>query len=158
MKAKDRSTKLFAMVMAIGMLGAICMVWPASRTAADDEYREEFIAYGVANISRGQTARLHVVTVGIPDIQPAELLIYDSHGNLLAHSSQRLLPGRAVSLDLPFSEQPGITGIPGDRLEFYAVVRFASQRGRDRGYVIPTLEVIEDATGKTIFMIACPIA
>ena len=71
MKAKDRSAKLFAMVMAIGMVGAICMVWPANRTAAGDEYREEFLAYGVANISRGQTARLHVVTVGIPDIQSA---------------------------------------------------------------------------------------
>jgi hypothetical protein len=133
-------------------LAAMWIVWPANRDAAADEYLDEFLAYGVANISPGQTARLHVVTVGIRDAHPAELVIYDRLGNTLALSREDLLPGRAVALDLRF-DQGGIA-VVGNRLEFYAAVRFAKRRG---GYVIPTLEVIEDATGRTVRAIVDPI-
>ena len=64
---------------------------------------------------------------------------------------ERLIPGKAVFLDLSFDQQPGVAGA---RLEFYAAVRFDRLRG---GYVIPTLEVLEDATGKSLFMIADPM-
>jgi hypothetical protein len=129
------------------------MAWPSSREAAADEYLDEFLAYGVANISPGQTARLHVVTVGIPDPHPAELVIYDRQGNTLARRRELLQPGRAVALDLSFPVPPSIA-VVGNRLEFYAEVRFGRLR---RGYVIPSLEVMDDATGRTILMVIDPI-
>jgi hypothetical protein len=132
------------MIIAVIVVAVSWVAWPAIREAAADDYLDEFLAYGVANIAPGQTARLHVVTVGIPDVQPAELVIYDRLG--------LLLPGRAVALDLKFDEQQGIA-VTGNRLQFYAEVRFGKQR---QGYVIPSLEVM-DATGKTILMVADPL-
>ena len=152
MKAKITQTKLMAMIIAVIVVAVTWVAWPAIREAAADDYLDKFLAYGVANIAPGQTARLHVVTVGIPDVQPAELVIYDRLGNILTRSRELLLPGRAVALDLKFDEQQGIAVI-GNRLQFYAEVRFGKQR---QGDVIPSLEVM-DATGKTILMIFDPV-
>lgn len=82
--------------------------------------------------------------------EPAELVIYDRQGNILARSLKRLPPGRAVALDLKFADHAGIAAVVGNRLEFYAEVRFTKLRG---GYVIPSLEVIEDSTGHTVRMV-----
>ena len=71
MKAKITQTKLLAMTIAVIVVAAGWVAWPANREAAADDYLDEFLAYGVANIAPGQTARLHVVSVGNPDIQPA---------------------------------------------------------------------------------------
>ena len=149
---KKNSTN--AMIVVAMLVAAMWMAWPAGREAAAREYG--FLAYGVAAISPGETARLHVVTVGIPDLQPAELVIYDREGNILAHSTEYLRPGSAAALDLSFPEPPAVA-VPGNRLEFYAEVRFARQRGPDRGYVIPSLEVLDNDTGKTIRLVVDPI-
>ena len=151
MMNRTTRAKLTATAIVIGLLAATCVFF-CSRPVAAREDSEEFLAYGVANITRGQTARFHVVSVGNPNDIPAELVIYDSHGNVLARSIEPLTPGKAAFLDLSFDQQPGVAG---NRLEFYAVVRF--DLGHGRGYVIPTLEVLEDATGKSIFMIADPM-
>ena len=155
MEIKNRSTKLFTMVITLAAISVIWMTWLANRSAARDETGEEFLAYGVTSISSGQTARLHMVSVGISDLQIVDLQMFDTAGNLLTHSTDRIVPGSAVSLDLPFSEQSGVTT---DRLEFYAVVQFLSPRGRDKGYLIPSLEVIDDITGKTIHIFVDPVA
>jgi hypothetical protein len=152
MKNERVRTKLIAIAIVIGALAASWAVSGSRRVAATDENREEFLAYGIANITRGQTARLHVVSVGNPNDVPAELVIYSSQGEVLARSSERLIPGKAVFLDLSFDQQPAVAG---NRLEFYAVVRF--DLGRGRGYVIPTLKVLEDVTGKSILMVADPL-
>jgi hypothetical protein len=130
MKLETRSRNASVTIIAMILSAAVWIAWPASREASAKEY--EFLAYGIASISPGETARLHVVTVGIPDVQPAELVISDREGNVLAHSTEYLRPGSAVALDLSFPEPPGIA-VPGNRLEFYAEVRFARQRGPDRG-------------------------
>ena len=153
MTGMNRSTKLFVIVIGIAIVMSMWMASASSREAASEEYLDEFLAYGVANISPGQTARLHLVSVGIPDIQTAELVIYDRGGNILAHSLERLRPGKAVSLDLRFADHTGIA-VGGNRLEFYAEVSFSKLRG---GYVVPSLEVIEDTTGNTVRMIIDPI-
>ena len=80
MKAKITRTKLLAMIIAVIVVAVGWVAWPAIREAAADDYLDEFLAYGVANIAPGQTARLHVVTVGIPDVQPVELVIYGPNG------------------------------------------------------------------------------
>jgi hypothetical protein len=153
MKTMNRSTKLLVIVTAIAIVMSMWMASAWSREVAAEEYLDEFLAYGVANISPGQTARLHVVTVGIPDAHSAELVIYDRQGNILAHSLQRLRPGKAVALDLRFADHTGIA-VGGNRIEFYAEVRFSKLRS---GYVIPSLEVIDDTTGITVRMIVDPL-
>jgi hypothetical protein len=152
MKNKRMGAKVNSTAIVIGMLAALWSISTTRPVAAGEENREEILAFGIANITRGQTARLHVVTVGNPNDFPAELVIYDSQGNVLARSMERLIPGKAVFLDLSFDQQPGVAG---NRLEFYALVRF--DRRRVQGYVIPTLEVLEDATGKSLFMVADPL-
>lgn len=154
MKGTNRSKKLLVMVTAIVIVVATWVAAFSSREVAAGEFLDEFLAYGVANISPGQTARLHVVTVGNPDIQPAELVIYDSQGKVLERSLERLIPGRAIVLDLRFADHnTGIT-VGSNRLEFYAEVRFTKLR---RGYVIPSLEVIDDLTGNTVRMVVDPL-
>jgi hypothetical protein len=115
---------------------------PAADASA--EGRGEFLAFGVLGITPGQTARLHAVALGVPETQEVELLIYDSRGHVLARSPERLHPGRPATLALPFIERDG------NRLELYAVIRLVNGAPR-RGYVISTLEVVDDATGKTMF-------
>jgi hypothetical protein len=80
------------------------------------------------------------------------MVIYDRLGNRLARSRVSLLPGKAVSLDLSFDAQTRTVG--QNRLEFYAKVRFARLH---TGYVIPSLEVVEDATGRTMRIVIDPI-
>jgi hypothetical protein len=145
-------TRLLTVIGGI-VLGAMTwMAWPARGQAVRQDL-DEFLAYGIASISPGETARLHAVSVGNPDIEPAELVIYDRLGNVLVHSSVLLRPGRAVVINLRFDDQTGIA-VVGNRLEFYAAGRFG--RLRD-GYVIPSLEIIDDATSKTSRMVFDPI-
>lgn len=87
MKTMNRSTRLLLAVTGIVVVATMWMASAWSREAAAEEYLDEFLAYGVANISPGQTARLHVVTVGIPDAHSAELVIYDTE-SLLALSGR----------------------------------------------------------------------
>ena len=148
---QSRSKRIAATTVLVG-LTAMWTAWPVSRDAAAEEYLDAYLAYGMASISPGETARLYVVTVGIPEAHPAELVIHDRLGNVLMRSRGQLLPGRAVALDLTFDAH-GIA-VVGNRLEFQAEVRFAKP---GKGYVIPSLEVIEDATGRTIRAIVDPI-
>ena len=141
MKTNSRHLKTTTLVALIAALAVFGLLHKGARA----EDREEFLAFGVQGITRGQTVRLHAVPLGVATVQSVELMIYDSQGNLLAHSSERLLPGQAASLELPFPERDS------NRLEIYGVMRFVNGRPRT-GYVIPTMETIDDSTGKTIFM------
>ena len=118
-----------------------------SRVSAED--KEELLASGVFGITGEQTARLHAVPVGVAIPKHVDLMFFDRNGNLLAQSTERLLPGQAASLDF------NPVGVENSRKEIYAVMRFVNGRPR-RGYVIPTVEVIDDFSRKTIFMIADP--
>ena len=157
MKLKIRSNEQIVIALGVLSVAILMMFWPLSHNTSADEGFDDFLAFGIDNISLGQTARLHVVSVGNRDIVPAELVIYDGQGNVLARSVERLSPGRAVSLDLRFADHGGIPGAVGPRLEFYAAVHFAKLNGRDNGYVIPSVEIIEDATGHTVRAIIDPI-
>jgi len=153
MKARlMRPTKLRTVIGGLVIGAMTWMAWPARGQAVGDDL-DEFLAYGIATLSPGETARLHVVSVGNTDIEPAELLILDRLGNELVRRSVLLRPGQAISINLRFDEQTGIAVVE-NRLEFYAAVRFGRLR---RGYVIPSLEIIDDATAKTTRMIVDPI-
>jgi hypothetical protein len=153
MKTK-RTLTIATVLLALSVLVTLGIFRGTSRAlaqsetpAADDASaagRGEFLAFGVLGITPGQTARLHAVVLGVPETQEVELLIYDSRGHVLARSPERLHPGRPATLALPFIERDG------NRLELYAVIRLVNGAPR-RGYVISTLEVVDDDTGKTMF-------
>ena len=150
---KTKRTLTIAVVVALAALMALGAFRWTRRAEAQSERSTaepgEFLAFGVLGITPGQTVRLHAVSVGVSDIQDVELLIYDSEGHLLVRSPERLRPGRSATLALPFVARDSI------RLELYAVIRLVNGAPR-RGYVIPTLEVVDDATGKSIFTLANP--
>ena len=59
-----------------------------------------FFAYGMAGLARGQTALLNVVTVGVQNEMLMELSFLDIEGRTLSRSVEKVVPGRAVFLDL----------------------------------------------------------
>jgi hypothetical protein len=151
MKTKRTLTIAAVLVALAGLTAFGVLRWTRPAEAQSERptaEREDFLAFGVVGITPGQTVRLHAVSVGVPDIQDVELLIYDSEGHLLVRSPERLRPGRPATLALPFARD-------SIRLEVYAVIRLMNGAPR-RGYVIPTLEVVDDATGKTIFALVNP--
>jgi hypothetical protein len=121
-------------------------VWSARQAKAQDARATGYLAYGTVGIASGQTARLNAVTAGVGHDVPVELTFLDDKGNVVGRTVVRLQPGRATSLDYHF-----IPGISGNRIPVRGLVRWASQLGPE-GYVIPSLEIIDDATGRTVFV------
>ena len=115
------------------------------------EDKTDFLAFGISTINSGQTARLHAVSVGAGEVQYVELMLFDGQGNLLARSAERLIPGHSASLEF----SPPNADVAASRVEVYAVMRFINGSPK-RGYVIPTVEVVDNASGRTIFMSADP--
>jgi hypothetical protein len=87
------------------------------------------------------------VTIGVQQEILMELSFLDSQGRTLARSVERVAPGRAVFLDLHFAENSA----GSNHLAVRALVRFAAQPGPG-GYILPSVEVIDDATGRTSVM------
>ena len=103
-----------------------------------------FFVFGPSAISPGETARLNVVSVGVRETVAAQLVFFDSSGTVLTQTTVQLAPGRVVSLDLGFVERSAT----GNRMTFYPMVRLGA-RTENEGYVLPTLEVFDNATGRT---------
>jgi hypothetical protein len=119
-------------------------IWHASQAKAQGRIAPSFRAYGIIGIASGQTARLNAVTVGVRQEILIELSFLDREGNVLARTVERASPGRAISLELRF-----IPGPSGNRLPIRGLVRWAAQLGQEE-YVIHSMEVIDDATGRTV--------
>ncbi|HJQ23113.1 MAG TPA: hypothetical protein VKA60_04300 [Blastocatellia bacterium] len=143
-----KSKRLSLLALAAMVIAGVCVV---SYRAARAEDKTDFLAFGVSTITTGQTARCHAVSVGVGEVQYVELMFFDSQGNLLARSAERVLPGRAASLEFT----PPNTNLAPSRVEVYAVMRFINGSPK-RGYVIPTVEVIDNDSGKTIFLFTNP--
>lgn len=143
-----KSNRLRLIALAAIVLASVYVV---SHRAARAEDKTDFLAFGVSTITSGQTARFHAVSVGVGEVQFVELMFFDSDGNLLARSAERVLPGRSASLEFT----PPDTKVGLSRVEVYAVMRFINGSPR-RGYVIPTVEVVDNDSGKTIFLFVDP--
>src|SRR6266545_7991577 len=74
----------------------------------------------MVGLARGQTARLNVVNIGDPNLEPCEvqMVFYDSQGEALARDVQKLDPGVATFLDLGYSA----VGNPNIRVQIRAWV------------------------------------
>lgn len=136
--------------------------WGASTALASDPPEPERIAFGQIGIAAGQSVQLNVVHPGLnappePESPVAvHLTILDSHGNTLASSVERLLPGGSVSLTLNRDTLPARTG---NRMSLRGLVSFQAppepeRQGRTR--LVSTLEVIDNVTGRTSFVLQAP--
>ena len=146
MTLTNKTKRFWIIVLPVIVITCVCFT---GYRAARAEDKVEFLAYGVISVTNAQTAHFQVVSVGVVEIEPVELTFYDQFGNLLTQSSERLLPGRSASLN--FTPNQEVV----HRMEVYPVLRFINGKPK-RGYVIPSLEVIEDSTGRAIFIVANP--
>ena len=115
--------------------------WVTQRVHAQNP-RSAFLAYGMVTIASGQTLRLNAVSVNVGHDVGVELFFLDSRGNVAARAATRLAPGQATFLDFRL---PGPTA--GNRVQVRALVRWAGDLGPE-GYIIPSMEATDDATGR----------
>jgi hypothetical protein len=161
-------SKLIA-IAAVGGIAILCAL-PAGRVSAlpgCPGCRNLRFTFGMVGITPGQTARLNVVNAippGPPNIPPGPpirvtLMFVDSNGNPFnigdapSRTTVTLLPGQSTFLDLALSGDALPVGAPGiqpgtpARLQMRALI--SDCEGCSRGVVVPTLEVFDNATGKT---------
>jgi len=146
MNRRSVFNRRFTAVSAAVAVG-IGMIWFSARAKAQEQSGPGFLAFGVVGIARGETERLNVVTVGVQQEILMELSFLDSQGRTLARSVERVAPGRAVFLDLHFAEHSN----GSNHLAVRALVRFTAQASPG-GYILPSVEVIDDVTGRTSVM------
>jgi hypothetical protein len=130
----------------LAMILAGDMIWRLPSTQAQGKSAVSFRAFGMIGITSGQRVRLNAVPVGLQNELAIELMILDGSGNVLARDVERVAPGHAISL-----EQPFLPVRSGNRLPVRALIRWPGQLGQDE-YVVSTLEVVDDATGRTVLV------
>jgi hypothetical protein len=118
----------------------ICPIPPA-------ECGKDCAKIGMAAVTRGQTARLNAFNFEPHTAVTVELMLLDSQGCVLMHSTQSLMPGQAAFLDLN-----GIASeVPGLRAEISGEAHF--QLDGNATKVGATLEVFDNETGRTSFVL-----
>ncbi|HWO02634.1 MAG TPA: hypothetical protein VNS63_25560 [Blastocatellia bacterium] len=142
MKTRNTSTKLVAMVLAVGILVAIWTLWGASRAVAGPE--PHLRTTGMVGIARGQTFQLNCLNLGSEPIL-VHFRILDSDGNPLAIMPCEIPPGHAASPSLNRDD----IGREGNRIEVRA--EESTARERDQRNLLITVEVFNNSDGKTTF-------
>jgi hypothetical protein len=111
---------------------------------------------GVVGITTGQTAKLNVLypTVPAPILQvlcTVTLVIADDQGKILkSQDAQQLIAGRSISLDLNAD-----TDLPSgtNRVQIHALTLTPNPGCA----LMPTLEIIDNSTGKTTVVIGTKV-
>jgi hypothetical protein len=127
---------------------------------------------GLIGLSRGQAASLNV-TNSSREVKEVHFFFIDIDGRLLKSSSGRVLPGRSMGVVLSHSEIRDPVD-PTGRVQVRAAVRFSDPPNPDSDppqpdsdppqpdsdtpgeLVISSLEVFDEATGKTSFGLLLP--
>jgi hypothetical protein len=165
----NETSKVIAVVALVAI--AIFCALPAVRGSALPNCsgcRNLKFTFGMLGITPGQTARLSVVNAlpsGPPQIpvgppSRVTLMFVDSNGNPFSiggaplHTTVTLLPGQSGFLDLNGDAipvgPPQIPIGPPNRVQIRAVV--SDCEGCSRGLIVPTLEVFDNATGRTMLV------
>jgi hypothetical protein len=113
-----------------------------------------FYQFGVVGITRGQTARLNVANVASQQEVRVEMSIVDSNNKTLARSVETIQPGQSNYLDLDTST---FIGAAGDRVLIQAIVRDLREPQDSQNDIIPSFEIFETTSGKTLTLYAPPI-
>ena len=111
---------------------------------------------GVVGITAGQTAKLNVLypTVPAPILQvicSATLVIADDQGKILkSEDAQQLIAGKSIALDLNAD-----TDLPSgtNRVQIHALTLTPNPGCA----LIPTLEILDNSTGKTVVVVGSKV-
>jgi hypothetical protein len=112
--------------------------------------------FGVVGIAAGQTLRVNVANVAFPPdpMSPtcmAEVSFRMSDGSLHGTPSRHTLaPGEAGFVDLTASDV-GILG-PPTRVQVRAILMVGMLPRHCKRLLVPSLEIFDDATGKTMVL------
>ena len=121
------------------------------------------LGFGMAGVSSGQSARLSALNLGGPRSNQDSacsitLRFLDGQGQVLKESAVSLGAGKSASVDLSRAQMTGTT----PRLQIRAVLLFGYSGGAAPGpgaltqfdcNIVPTLEVFDNDTGKTSFIV-----
>ncbi len=144
MKAKN----LFLTLALLAVAGVFFGVAQASAIKEVDP-----VAFGMFGITQGQTARLSVANLASGELVPAvqvELSFIDGDGNTLLQKVHTIHQGKSAFLDLSGNQFAG----RGGRTQVRALVRFVGTPDtRDDPFFLPSVEVIDNATGRTSFLV-----
>ena len=108
--------------------------------------RMSFHWSGLVGISTGETASINFVNLDRRGVV-ARLFFFDEDGRVLKSEEHRVGAGHSAVLLLPYSELPGRAG----RAHVRALVRLS-----DPARGLSTLEVFDEATGRTSFGLLLP--
>jgi hypothetical protein len=149
MKLRSHSVKLFLLAMLI----AVATPWAGNTTSARQTDSVARTAnFGSIGATRGQTVRLTSLVVGPSNI-PVEFVFLDAEGNVLAALNDEIMPERFHSFDLNLDTLGRFDG----RLQLRALVKYSVHAEHiDVEKLIPSLEVIDNKTGKTTFALDMP--
>jgi hypothetical protein len=164
---KLNATSKITSIAALAAIAIFCVL-PAHRVSALPKCpgcENLRFTFGMVGIAAGQTARLNVVNaipVGPPQLPSGPpvrvtIMFVDANGNpfniggALLQTTVMLSPGQSAFLDLNSDAipvgPPIIPSGPPTRIQIRALV--SDCEGCSSGLVVPTLEVFDNATGKT---------
>ena len=152
MNPRNASSEVIAVAMLAGVLIATAAILDRSRVAAFNPQPDP-PAFGMLGITHQQSARLNVADTR--EVQPGpcrqvEMTFFDGQGNVLMQSSQCVMPGHAVFVDLNGISLVSTT----PRTEIRAKVHVIEPPGdpdRSRNKLVATIEVFDNETSRTIF-------
>lgn len=112
---------------------------------------------GLFNVVKGQTARVNVSFVDMPEgfpPGPCRLVVsfYDGDGRLVGQSEQSLEPGQTAQFDYKTDGLPA-----GGRTRLRAAVHVEARDGDIIPCIMPSLEVFAADTGRTAFFVPGPM-
>jgi len=162
--------------LAIG-LAAIMLVWSpwsARRKAAADAPTTRVQVFGAIGITMGQTAQVNVLTPPPVGDRPGplpppigdrttsvEMFLVADDGSVVQQKMADLAPGRSATLSLN-----GDDFVRSGRIQLHAIVRFLPPPTGDQpppvndrcgaGGLVSTVEVIDNATSRTSFVLIPP--
>ena len=132
-------------------VAAAALTAPPARAEKGGQQGASGLTTGIVGIAAGQTARLAVWNKGQEPIL-VELRFVDEQGKVLIQCNDIVEAGKSMTEDWPCcgGVEPDQSGGP-HRVELQA--QFRTNASREIGLLVPTLQVIDDATGKTSWMI-----
>jgi hypothetical protein len=143
---------LIALTTAAAVLAGLWVTWGSGRVAALQEREDMPSPFGLA---RGQTARLTIFNGSARAIVGPEYRFFDSQGRVLAESTDNVpvMPGQFQFFDFEVPDPP-----PGiaDRFGRIQVRAVARALGGPDTKIRTSLEVFDNATGRTSFVIQPP--
>jgi len=142
MKIRNTTTKLIAVVMAVGMLAAVWCAWSPRRA-------EAVIAIirttGIFSLAQGQATSAHVVNTGEERGIVVNWTVLDSAGNTLAQSERQTVEVEQAST---FEYGTGVYIPAGQRMAIRLVLTVEGANRNKPGF-IATQEVYNVGDGET---------